>query len=109
MGARMRSVFGRPTLSGIGCYTAADCWFFWFWPMTAPELAEDLREAGLMVPETLEAILRDALRRYLADDFLRTADRLTAAQFAPMTLEEIQKEVNAVRADRKRGRARRAG
>ena len=73
------------------------------------ELAEDLREAGLMVPETLEAILRDALRRYLADDFLRTADRLTAAQFAPMTLEEIQKEVNAVRADRKRERARRAG
>ena len=36
MGARMRAVFGRPTLSGIGCSTAADGWFFWFWPMTAP-------------------------------------------------------------------------
>ena len=71
--------------------------------VTVPDdLAKDLRDAGLLAPEGAEAmgaILRDSLRRYMVGDLIRTADRLLIPKGPTPTLEEIQEEVKAVRAE----------
>ena len=65
------------------------------------ELAEESRTKGLLAPGAIEAMIRDALRRRAAGDLFETADKLAAAEFPPMTLGEIQEEVNAVRLERR--------
>ncbi len=64
------------------------------------ELARDAERAGLLTPEAIERLLRDALeRRAGIDELFSTMDRLHAAKIPPMTMEEIQAEVDAVRAN----------
>jgi hypothetical protein len=63
-------------------------------------LAQAAQQAGLLKPEAIEQLLRDAVRRQDSDAFFEAADRLVAADIPPMTLEEIQEEVKAVRAAR---------
>jgi hypothetical protein len=63
-------------------------------------LAEAATQAGLLKPEAVEQLLQEAVRRQAVGDFFKAADRLAAAKYPPMTLEEIQAEVNAVRAAR---------
>lgn len=61
------------------------------------------REAGLLTPEALERLLTDALRRRQAiDSLLSIADRVAEAGIPPMTEEEIDAEIKAVRAERKK-------
>lgn len=71
--------------------------------VTVPDdLASDFKDAGLLAPEAAEdmaAILRDGLRRYMVGNVICTADRLLVPKGPPPTLEEIQEEVNAVRAE----------
>ena len=71
--------------------------------VTVPDdLASDFKDAGLLAPEAAEdmaAILRESLRRYMVGDVIRTADRLLIPKGPPPTLEEIQEEVKAVRAE----------
>ncbi len=64
-------------------------------------LADAANQAGLLKPEALERLLRDAVRRQAGAELLAIADELTAANIPPMTLEEIQAEVDAVRAERR--------
>jgi len=65
------------------------------------------REAGLLTSEAIERLLTDAIkRRRAADTLLTIADRVTEAGIEPMSMEEIDSEVKAVRAERRR-RARR--
>ena len=64
-------------------------------------LAQAARDAGLLNPEAIEIMLRENLRRRAVDGLLTAADRLAAANFPPMTLEEIQQEVDVARAQRK--------
>ena len=64
-------------------------------------LAEEARKAGLLAPDAIEVLLREALRRLAVDELFKASDRLIAADFPPMTLGEIQQEVDAVRAQRK--------
>ncbi len=64
-------------------------------------LAEEAKQAGLLTPNAIESILRETLRRRAVNDLLTAADKLAAANFPSMTMEEIQEEVNAVRAQRK--------
>lgn len=61
-------------------------------------LAQEAKDAGLLNPEAIEYMLRENLRRGAIDSLFAAADKLTAAGFPPMTMDEIQKEVNAVRA-----------
>ncbi len=68
------------------------------------ELAEEARSQGLLGAGALETLIRDALRRQAGRELLDAACGLAAAEVAPMTMAEIQKEVDAVRAER-RGRA----
>ena len=61
------------------------------------------REAGLLTSEALERLLTDAIkRRQTADALLDIAERVAEAGIEPMPMEEIDREVKAVRAERRR-------
>jgi len=64
-------------------------------------LAAEAEQAGLLTPSALEAILRESLRRSASNELFLAADQLAAAEFPPMTMEEIQREVNADRSQRR--------
>lgn len=64
-------------------------------------LANVAGDAGLLTPEAIERLLREAVRRKAVDELFEKMDELADANFPPMTMEEIQAEVNAVRAERR--------
>ncbi len=65
--------------------------------------AQAARDAGLLTPEALSRLLNNVLRRKQAADALFSiADRVAAASIPPMTMEEINAEVKAARAERRR-------
>ena len=65
--------------------------------------AQAAREAGLLTPQALERLLTEALRRkQAADSLLSIADRVATAGIEPMSTEEINAEVKAARAERRR-------
>ena len=66
------------------------------------ELAEEARRHGLFAADAVEDMIRDALRRRAGRELLDAANELATAQFPPMTMAEIQREVDAVRAERRR-------
>ena len=70
--------------------------------------AQAARDAGLLTPQALERMLNDALKRQqAANSLLSIADRVAAAGIEPMSMEEINAEVKAARAQRRqRGRLR---
>ena len=62
--------------------------------------AQAARDAGLLTAQAMERLLNDALRRKQAvDALLSIADRVAAAGIAPMSMEEINAEVKAARAE----------
>jgi post-segregation antitoxin (ccd killing protein) len=64
-------------------------------------LAQAARQAGLLTSDAIERLLEEAVRRRAIDEYFEAADRLAAADLPPMSLEEIQAEVDAVRTERK--------
>jgi hypothetical protein len=65
--------------------------------------ARAAREAGLLTSEVLERLLTDAIRRrQAAEELLAIADRVAGAGIEPMPMEEINREVKAARAERRR-------
>ena len=70
------------------------------------ELAQQAKAAGLLTPEAMERLLAEALRRRRAvDELLKVADRVQAAGIPPMSMEEINAEVKAARAERRKREA----
>jgi hypothetical protein len=64
--------------------------------------AQAAREAGLLTPQAIERLLTDALKRkQAAQALLSIADRVAAAGIPPMSMEEINAEVKAARAERR--------
>jgi hypothetical protein len=66
------------------------------------KLASDLDRVGLLAPAALEKLLREQLReqrRKLLDEILDEAKRDPTP---PMTTEEIQAEIDAYRAEKRR-------
>jgi len=62
-------------------------------------IAQAARDAGLLTPEALSRLLNEALRRkQAADALLSIAHKVAAAGITPMSMEEINAEVKAVRA-----------
>jgi len=60
-------------------------------------------DAGPLTPQALDRLLTDAIRhRRAADRLLAVADRVAAAGIEPMPMAEIDAEVKAVRAERRR-------
>lgn len=64
-------------------------------------LAREAQAAGLLTPHALARLLRDAMRRQAAQTLLAGAARASAAGSEPLSMDEIQAEVNAVRRTRK--------
>ena len=52
-------------------------------------------------PEAIEAMLREQLKKRRIDELFDAADRLAVADLPPMTEEEVQAEVDPVRAERR--------
>ena len=66
-------------------------------------MAKAARGAGLLTSQALERPLTDGIRRQrAADALLSIADRAADAGVEPMSMEEIDAEVKAVRAGRRR-------
>ena len=62
------------------------------------------RAAGLLTPQALDRLLTQALRRHAAaDSLLAVVGRVFDAGIAPMSMQDINAEVKAARADRSRG------
>lgn len=61
------------------------------------ELAAEAQAAGLLTPETVEALLKVALRAQRTKAFFDAADTFAAAALPPMSMREIQAEIDAVR------------
>ena len=61
-------------------------------------LAKEARQAGLLAPEELERLVRDALRAKRVERLSKAREKLAAEPLPPMTPEEIQAEIDAYRA-----------
>ena len=64
-------------------------------------LAREAQAAGLLTPEALSDLLKDAMRRRAAQALLAGAERASKAGSKPLSMDEIQSEVNAVRRARR--------
>lgn len=70
--------------------------------VTLPDdLARKAREAGLLSSEGIERALRDALKREAGRKLLEIGKSMQSANLPPMSEEEVQAEVDAVRAARR--------
>lgn len=67
------------------------------------ELAQQAQSAGLLRPEALAALLREAVKKRQVEKLFSTVDALTSLS-PPLTEAEIDAELAAARADRARRR-----
>lgn len=65
-------------------------------------LANEARQAGLLAPEELERLLREALRARRVERLTAVRETLAANPLPPMTPEEIGAEIDAYRAQDRR-------
>jgi len=65
-------------------------------------LAKEARQAGLLAPEELERLVREALRAKRVERLSKAREKLAAEPLPPMTPEEIQAEIDAYRAEVRR-------
>jgi hypothetical protein len=68
-------------------------------------LAREAEAAGLLTPQAIEKLLFEEMRRRRINHLFDAADRLTTTQVPPMTPEEIEAEIDAARAERRKSRA----
>ncbi len=75
--------------------------------LNLPErLAQDAAQMGLLNPESLQALLREAVRSRRIAQLAQARQRVAEAGITPMSLDEIQEEVDAVRAEQRDKAAR---
>ncbi len=65
------------------------------------ELARKAEAAGILNAEGIERAIRDALKREAGRKLVEVAKSMQAADVAPMSEEEVQAEIDAVRAARR--------
>jgi hypothetical protein len=64
-------------------------------------LAQDAAQMGLLSPDSLQTLLREAVRSRRIAQLAIARKRVAEAGVEPMSLHEIQEEVDAVRAERR--------
>lgn len=64
-------------------------------------LAKEANNLGLLEPQALQTMLRDAVRRRRIARLTEARERIAAAGIPPLTMEEIQAEIEADRAERR--------
>ena len=69
-------------------------------------LAQDATRMGLLEPDSLQTLLREAVRNRRIAQLALARQRIAEAGIAPISLEEIQVEVDAYRAERRNMAAR---
>ena len=75
--------------------------------VTLPEtVAKEAQAIGLLQPEALERLFRDAIRRRQQEQLFLAADRLGALDLPPLTETELNAEIEAARKERRADRAR---
>ncbi len=65
-------------------------------------LAKEAKEAGLLTPQAVETMLREAVRSRRIARLVEARRNIATAGVAPLTMEEIQTEIEADRAERRR-------
>jgi len=65
------------------------------------ELANEARRMGLLDPKTLQSVLREAVRSRLVERLFEARKRIAASGLAPLTIEEVQTEIEADRTERR--------
>ncbi len=65
------------------------------------ELARQAQAAGLLTDEAIERMIKSELKRRAGEALLESARRISAVEGPSMTEEEIQAEIDAVRAARR--------
>lgn len=65
-------------------------------------LAKEAQQAGLLTPQALEAMLRERLRTQRVTELREAVKQMVSAGSAPMTMEEIEAEIQAYRKERRR-------
>ncbi|HXG91862.1 MAG TPA: hypothetical protein VNN73_05760 [Blastocatellia bacterium] len=60
-------------------------------------LAREAEVNGLLIPESIESLLRAEIRLRRVNQLFETADRLAALGILPLTEAEIEAEIQAVR------------
>jgi hypothetical protein len=66
--------------------------------LVLPEsLALEAEANGLLTPKAIESLLRSEIRRRRVNDLFDAADRLSTLDAQPLTPEEVEAEIEAVR------------
>jgi hypothetical protein len=60
-------------------------------------VAREAEASGLLAPESMESLLREALRKRRVDRLFEAADRLAAAPLPSLTEAEVEAEVHFAR------------
>lgn len=64
-------------------------------------LAKEAASLGLLNPDSMQALLREAVRNRRVAKLTEARKNIAAAGVPPMTMEEIQAEIDADRAERR--------
>jgi len=64
-------------------------------------LAKEAETMGLLEPQALQALLREAVRNRRIARLAEARRKIAAAGIPPMTMEEIQAEIKAYRTERR--------
>lgn len=72
-------------------------------------LAKEAKAAGLLAPEAIEQMVRDAIRWRAIGELKQAMDRMAAVEGPAMTPAEIQEEIRAARAERRAREPRAVG
>ena len=64
-------------------------------------LAKEAARMGLLDPDSVQALLREAVRNRRIAKLPEARNKIAAAGIPPMTMEEIQTEIEADRAERR--------
>lgn len=71
--------------------------------LTLPDrLAQDAERMGLLNPDSLQSLLREALRSRRLAQLAEARERVAAAGIPPLSLDEIQDEVDAYRNEQRK-------
>lgn len=78
--------------------------------ITLPDnLATEAKAAGLLAPEAVERMVREAIRQKAMGELKLAMERMAVVEGPVMTPQEIQEEIKAARAERRAREARAAG
>jgi hypothetical protein len=65
------------------------------------QLAKDVVRMGLTSPDSLQSMLREAVRSQRLAGLAEARKRIAAANIPPLTMEEIEAEISADRSERR--------